>query len=177
MIAPAGDGLVYGARVLGPRPVSLFVQGNVGPHRRSDAQAEPLFVSPQNGSRERIVEKRHEAPAIATSGAGEASRQVLASAGCTLPVRDAVDQRIVDDVMAERVRVIRDPAEVGGWPQLKSGPAPADGDHDGMPDEWESRNGFDPADPADGAADADGDGYTNVEEYLNGLADARDSGK
>lgn len=36
-----------------------------------------------------------------------------------------------------------------------------------MPDEWERRCGFDPDDPADGPRDRDGDGYTNVEEYLN----------
>src|SRR5690606_5212355 len=38
----------------------------------------------------------------------------------------------------------------------------------GMPDEWELRYGFDPNDPSDGSGDADGDVYTNVEEYLNG---------
>ena len=39
---------------------------------------------------------------------------------------------------------------------------------DGMPDEWERKHGLNPADPADAARDANGDGYTNVEEYLNG---------
>jgi len=33
---------------------------------------------------------------------------------------------------------------------------------------------LDPRNPADGAADRDGDGYTNVEEYLNGLVLGRD---
>jgi hypothetical protein len=37
-----------------------------------------------------------------------------------------------------------------------------------MPDAWEIARGFAPNDPSDGPADADGDGYTNVEEYLNG---------
>lgn len=37
-----------------------------------------------------------------------------------------------------------------------------------MPDAWESGHGFDPHDIADGSKDHDGDGYTNVEEYLNG---------
>ena len=36
-----------------------------------------------------------------------------------------------------------------------------------MPDEWEQRRGLDANDPADGPQDKDGDGYTNVEEYLN----------
>jgi len=41
-----------------------------------------------------------------------------------------------------------------------------------MPDEWELANGLDPADAADGAA-LDGDGYSNLERYLNGLVSLR----
>jgi hypothetical protein len=38
-----------------------------------------------------------------------------------------------------------------------------------MPDDWEASNRLDPANSADGPLDQDGDGYTNVEEYLNSL--------
>jgi hypothetical protein len=167
VLAPHGDGLVFGVRVLGRRPVSLFVAGNFGPHRSRADQPETLFVSPHNGSRDRVVVRRGEAPAVTTFPAAEAYRRVLDSAGCTLPMRDAVDRRVVADVRTGRARLIDDPAEVGGWPELAPGEPPADADHDGMPDEWERRHGFDPADPADGGQDADGDGYTNVEESLN----------
>ena len=44
-----------------------------------------------------------------------------------------------------------------------------DADGDGMPDEWELARGLDPENPADGPADKNGDGYTNLEDYLNGL--------
>jgi pectate lyase len=37
-----------------------------------------------------------------------------------------------------------------------------------MPDEWEMRYGLDPKDAPDNAMDEDDDGYTNIEEYLNG---------
>ncbi len=82
--------------------------------------------------------------------------------------RDRVDERIVNDVRNGTGRIIDDPSEVGGWPELAAGTAPADTDHDGMANEWEVLYCFNPKDPADGPGDADGDGYTNVEEYLNG---------
>lgn len=42
----------------------------------------------------------------------------------------------------------------------------ADTDGDGIPDEWEGANGFNP-DLDDSAGDSDSDGYTNLEEFLN----------
>ena len=98
---------------------------------------------------------------------------VLAQAGATLPKRDPVDTRIIESVRTGQVKfglngIIKTPDDVGGWPEYKSAPAPVDSDHDGMPDEWEKKYGLDPNDPSDAAQDADGDGYTNLEEYLNG---------
>ena len=52
----------------------------------------------------------------------------------------------------------------GGWPELKSLSAPADSDHDGMPDKWEKANGLNPKNPKDGNAISK-DGYTNLENY------------
>jgi hypothetical protein len=37
-----------------------------------------------------------------------------------------------------------------------------------MPDAWETRYALNPHDAADAAADQNGDGYTNIEEFLNG---------
>ena len=106
--------------------------------------------------------------------AESAYESVLAKVGATLPRRDAVDARVVEMVRTGKTTtptgIIRDVAEVGGYPVLTYDPkdVSADSDGDGMPDEWEAKYGLDPKNPADGALDTDGDGYTNVEEYLNG---------
>lgn len=48
------------------------------------------------------------------------------------------------------------------------GVPPVDTDGDGMPDFWEILYGFDINDPSDADEDCDGDGATNLEEYLAG---------
>ena len=105
---------------------------------------------------------------VTTVSAKEAYELVLASVGASLPVRDAVDTRLVNDVRARGGKIINSQTEVGGWPVLKSGPLPLDTDHDGIPDAWEISHGLNPRDPADGSAVAKS-GYTNVEEFLNGI--------
>ena len=106
----------------------------------------------------------------------EAYEAVLQHVGCSYPKRDTVDARIIEEVRTGTTThgengIITVPADVGGWPELKSTEAPADTDMDGMPDAWEAVNGLDANDASDGAADRNGDGYTNVEEYINGLVD------
>ena len=49
-----------------------------------------------------------------------------------------------------------------------------DSDHDGLQDEWENQHGLNPGNPADANADADNDGFTNMEEFMAGT-DPRDS--
>lgn len=44
-----------------------------------------------------------------------------------------------------------------------------DTDNDGMPDQWELDRGLDPNDPTDTTGDYCGQGYTNIEYYINDL--------
>jgi pectate lyase len=120
-----------------------------------------------------LVDKPNEFSPVKTDKPEELYPLVLASAGATLPHRDPVDLRIIEEVKTGKPLhnngIVKDPSDVGGWPELKSTPPPVDSDHDGMPDAWEKQYGLNPNDPSDGVKDMNGDGYTNVEKYLNGI--------
>jgi pectate lyase len=73
--------------------------------------------------------------------------------------------RVVRDVRNGTGHIIDRPEEVGGWPTLPAAAPPADRDRDGIPNAWERARGLDP-DRDDSGLDRDGDGYTNIEEYL-----------
>jgi pectate lyase len=90
--------------------------------------------------------------------------------GNWVPNSDLVDLRLLDDVEngTGPLQPITSPNEVGGYPEIEPGVACIDSDHDGMPDKWEQLHNFKPSDPSDGPNDADRDGFTNIEEYLNG---------
>ncbi len=131
---------------------------------------------------------------ITVLSATESFNYVLANAGATLPVRDAVDKRIMQEVKTGKATVlpgvklpttqfehrrlpidsyktgiITDPAQVGGYPEYNGTPY-KDSDNDGIPDEWEKKNGLNPNDSSDAAKYSKSkSGYTNIEEYLNSL--------
>lgn len=108
--------------------------------------------------------------AVPTETAQEAYESCLASAGCSL-VRDTVDQRSIRNIRARTGELIDSQDDVGGWDPYpaKRRPSSWDSDRDGMPDRWETANGLDPRNPTDRNKDEDGDGYTNLERYLNSL--------
>ncbi len=130
-------------------------------------------------STEKAVRSHQPFPAspITQHKALEAFELVLAGAGATLPRRDTVDKRVTESVRtgkpAFKNGIIDSPADVGGWPDYKSAPADADTDADGMPDWWETKFGLNPRDSSDAGRDSDRDGYTNIEEYLNGTDPTR----
>jgi hypothetical protein len=135
-------------------------------------------------------------PVITIMPAKEAYAYVLENAGATLPKRDPVDARIVEQARTGVIKykegvklpetqfkhrrlpidsykqgIITDISQVGGYPDYKGTPY-KDSDKDGIPDDWEIRNGLNPKNAADAAADRNKDGYTNIEEYLNSVVPA-----
>ncbi|MGI9176869.1 MAG: hypothetical protein ACR2IT_03320 [Pirellulales bacterium] len=118
--------------------------------------------------------------------ADQAYANVMADVGANRPRLDAHDRRIVREVADRSFSVkgsrgglpgiIDTQADVGGWPTLKSGPAPADTDGDGMSDAWEKAERLDPANAADGNAIREGSDLTNLERYLDHLATSTNGG-
>jgi hypothetical protein len=131
-------------------------------------------------------------PAMTIMNASDARKYVLANAGATLPVRDAVDTRIAKQVATGKIEysdnvvlpetqfkhrrepidsykkgIITDPSQAGGYPDYK-GIAYRDSDNDGIPDEYETKNGMNVKDASD-AAKIGKNGYSNIENYLNSV--------
>lgn len=153
--------------------VSYHVAGNVVEGRPALTADNRLLFDRVEASGRRLVtffDRPFDAPPVGTTDAARALREVLAGVGATRPRRDAVDARVVGEAETLSGRIVDSQKGVGGWPSYASGPAPADGDQDGMPDAWESARGLDPGDPRDGARVAGLEGYTHLEVHLNELA-------
>ncbi|MBO5768392.1 MAG: polysaccharide lyase, partial [Bacteroidales bacterium] len=114
--------------------------------------------------------------------------------GAIYPKRDIVDQPIIHQIKTNEVYydkaadnreyyqfqyrrlpadsykkgIITDVSQVGGYPEYKGKPY-KDSDLDGMPDAWEKKYGLNPKDASDAVKDCNGDGYTNIEKYINGI--------
>ncbi|MDR3219326.1 MAG: polysaccharide lyase [Dysgonamonadaceae bacterium] len=130
--------------------------------------------------------------------AQDAYNFVLSNVGATFPNRDIVDQRLVEQIKTGKVYyaeglnpeefyqfehrrlpkdsykqgIITDIKQVGGYPDYKGTPY-KDSDSDGMPDAWEKKYGLNPNDSSDAIKDLNGDGYTNIEKYINGIDPAK----
>ena len=99
---------------------AYFVHGNVVEGRDAlTADNTRLFSATATAGRVpvRFFTKPFTAPAVRTTSAPDALRDVLAGAGATRPRRDAVDARIVREVETRGGRIIDSQRDVGGWPE------------------------------------------------------------
>ncbi len=118
-------------------------------------------------------------PTFTYETALNAYESVLTKAGCVKPNRDTLDARIVNDVRNGTGGIIDVQGgfphgtaynlTVNAWPALSAGTPIVDGDHDGMPDSWETTKGLNPNDGTDANKFTLSTGYTNIEVYLNSL--------
>jgi hypothetical protein len=135
-------------------------------------------------------------PAFTILNANAAKDFVLQNAGATLPKRDPVDVRIVEQTRTGKITIapgvvaptsqfkprrmpldsykigiITEVNQVGGYPEYKGTPY-KDTDNDGIPDEYEIKNKLNPNDAAD-APKITKSGYSNIEVYLNSVVDIK----
>lgn len=166
--------------------VEMYVRDNLTPARnegddewmatseflsRTPADASFQVMSPADTPTTRILP----ASEIFTRVPEDAGARLAAAPDGTFRVAiDGVDARVLADVRSGTDREgttgrrLDHPDDLGGWPTIADGAPYDDADADGMADAWESAHGLSPSDPEDRNADPDGDGYTNLEEYLNG---------
>ena len=115
---------------------------------------------------------RYAAPQVTTDSPTLAYKRIVSSCGAVQPLRDDVDAVLMNDVVTQNRRIISNESETGasnaGMGTFGTAPVPADTDQDGMPDYWEVAMGLNAA-VADNNGDLNGDGYTNLEDYLNWL--------
>lgn len=134
------------SRLDGVVPPASFIQGEF------EAASSPFSLAP-----------------VTTVSAPQAFDQIVAEAGAFYWNRDAVDSRLITELTTQRGQIINSQGQVGGYPTLPAVARPLswDADGDGMPDAWEKRTaGLNPSLP-DNNGDVNGNGYTNLEEYLH----------
>ena len=133
---------------------------------------------------------------VTTQPAREAFTNVLTNVGANFPKSDVVDAHIIEETRDGTTHYIGTKGPTYGdrpspnfagiideptddksaegspnfpWPDYKTYNVPVDSDHDGIPDGWEKTHGLNPHDANDANQDSNGDGYTNLEKYLNSL--------
>ena len=86
-------------------------------------------------------------------------------------VRDIHDHRLIEELtsLGTKGRFIANEDDLGGIGSVADGQHIIDTDNDGMPDDWEKANGLS-TDKDDANGYAFGNGYTNIENYVNSLA-------
>ncbi len=127
-------------------------------------------VDPLNGG----IPIRYDVPftvpnPLPEQSAQDAYLEIVSHAGASFPTRDDADLRAIKNLIDSTGFILTRQSDAGGFPKLYSLPPPTDSDHDGMPDDYETAEGLNPNDAADRNGDKNGNGYTNLEDYLNGL--------
>jgi len=161
----------------------FFVQGNYSDGSPEVSRRNWLGVVMDKGTAADTVLAKVAQPfaaePITEQPASHAYRLVMDQVGASLPRRDALDERAINEVKNRTGKIIDvqggfphgTPYSVSAkaWPELKTASSPADADKDGMPDSWEKKNGLNAQDPGDGKGFKLHKTYTNLEVYVNSI--------
>jgi pectate lyase len=161
-----------------PGKPSIYISGNIGNTQKDPNGDNWVMLGPNPAATRRMSPLSPPAYPITIHSVNVLENIVLNDVGNSrrldengnwIQRRDSVDTRLINEYRTNTGSIAPPwhENEVGGWPVIASGTPYADTDRDGMPDVWETAHGFNP-NVADNNGDADGDGYTNLEEFLNG---------
>ncbi len=169
---------------------SYYVNGNIREnqnHSKTTDQSQLRRYRLSNGQQLNwtVFQSKPFFSSLANIESAEAAfKNVLSDVGCNQPELDNHDQRMVKETLngtysktghyTKKKGLIDRESDSEGFSGLNittaSRPSNWDTDKDGMPDWWEKAYGTNPS-SADNNGDIDNNGYTNLEEYLNWLAD------
>ena len=152
-------------------PSKMYVGGNIMDGDAAVTSDNWLGVQSVQDPSLKLSQPAQVAGGYVPESAQDAYNHVLSDAGATLPKRDAIDARVMNDVKNRTGQHMNSPLEVGGYPDYPEVVSTVvDQDHDGMDDAWELEKGLSPANPDDrNGVNLSSEGYTNLEVYLNDL--------
>lgn len=167
-----------------------YFNGNVMPgyfDEKSQEKGRKMTVSNKEiVNYETFVDKPFFQSFVETQSARAAYKNVLSDVGANQPFFDKHDNRIVDETLKGTFTykgsksglggMIDNEQDAGGWPNFatETRPADFDTDHDGLPNWWEKAFGLNEnskeGDFSDANQDRDKDGFTQLDNYLDWLA-------
>jgi len=142
----------------------IWAKGNIGPSRpTNDLDEWVIFSDLKSNSKS---SSPINVPNTTLVSANDAYNNVLQNVGTTVPLRDSVDDRVIEYVQSGTGNNIRlgNNSRVN-WPSLARGTAYTDADNDGMADDWEVQN-FGSINTYNHKNYAPS-GYTYLEEFLH----------
>ncbi|PBJ08293.1 polysaccharide lyase family 1 protein [Flavobacterium sp. ACN6] len=167
-----------------------YFDGNVMPgyfdEKSQDKGRKFTTTNKEKVEYETFVDKPFFPSYIATQSAKAAYKSVLSDVGANQPFFDKHDNRIIGETLKGTFTykgsksglggMIDNEEDAGGWPNFASETRPADWDtdHDGLPNWWEKAFGLNEnsaeGDFSDANQDIDKDGFTQLDNYLDWLA-------
>lgn len=159
--------------------LEIYERDNIYLDNQSDASCDRSRPGPiADASAEGLLVSKPSWPLSAEPIPAQATlNSVLSKVGARMGkelLSDSLDLVVFENVTTCRGHRIDHPDEIGGWPNLPEISVAVDRDRDGMSDDWEAKHqGLDPDDQSDAWQDRDGDGWSNLEEYLSHLAGDR----
>ncbi|GAA6764673.1 hypothetical protein AAFH68_06050 [Flavobacterium sp. CGRL1] len=167
-----------------------YFNGNIMPgyfdEKSQDKGRKSTVSNNEKVDYETFVDKPFFPSYVETQSAKAAYKNVLSDVGANQPFFDKHDNRIVAETLKGTFTykgsksglggMIDNEQDAGGWPNFASETRPADWDtdHDGLPNWWEKAFGLNEnskaGDFSDANQDTDKDGFTQLDNYLDWLA-------